>query len=125
MCHSDGGQEGRLGLDWVQQILHGAPGEGRATLRSHALATHDSGGSKWRFPFCGQSGGGPGGGWHKFYVLPTPELKRAKVTKGGAGWAGSLVGTLFVHMHVVHDIVSLQSTLGVKKTGSQQQGLFS
>jgi hypothetical protein len=76
MCHSEGGQEGRLGLEWVQQILHGAPWEGRATLRSHALATREAEvNDGFLFATAGQPGGGSG--WpserstvaDKFYVL--------------------------------------------------------
>ena len=84
MYHGARGQE-RLELEWVQQILHGAPGEGRATLRCHTLATHEAEGNDgFLFANVGQPGGGSG--WpsvvaDKFYVLSTPELKRAKITQ--------------------------------------------
>jgi hypothetical protein len=42
VCQGARSQEGSLELEWVQQILHNAPGGGRATLRSHALATHEA-----------------------------------------------------------------------------------
>ena len=84
MYHGARSQE-RLELEWVQQILHGAPGEGRATLRCHTLATHEAEGNDgFLFANVGQPGGGSG--WpsvvaDKFYVLSTPELKRAKITQ--------------------------------------------
>ena len=97
MCHSEGGQEGRLGLDWVQQILRGAPGEGRATLRSHALATHEAEvNDGFLFVNVGQPGGGsgvPSVVADKFYVLSTPELKRAKIAQARLGEIAAALDT--------------------------------
>jgi hypothetical protein len=97
MCNGTRGQEGRLELEWVQQILHGAPGGGRATLRSHALATHEAEvNDGFLFVNVGQPGGGsgvPSVVADKFFVLSTQEGKRARITQTRLGEIAAALDT--------------------------------